>query len=366
MIRLLHSLQKADLFSSAPPRLTIELPHDIDAPTSSFLQSFQWPPSTELNTGNLLTLHHRIPQHGLTREENDIRVLESFWPADRSASHVLILSPQVELSPLFYHYLKYTLLEYKYSLSKALINPHLLGISLELPTMFLNETSAFTPPLMNGSKSDALGTNVVTPFLWQAPNSNAALYFGEKWTELHEFVTNLLQSQHTLPTATTLNGENVSHKYPSWLEHILKLARARGYWFIYPNFDNGDSIATLHDDLYQPPEEFKEENAEKATEDDVLTADPIHHIKPKSDQNKLLKTSLLNILPFDGILPNVFNMPLVTWDGEEIEAADIRPLAAEYSAIFRREIGGCDEELKLEPFTAMGVSDLFCLDPAGV
>lgn len=180
LIRLLQSLKKADFFSLAPPRLTIELPHDIDEATRRYLESFKWPPVAEQETGDLLTLHHRIPQHGLTAEENSIRSLESFWPADPLTSHVLILSPQVELSPLFFHYLKYTMLEYKYSSSKAFINLNLLGISLDTPSSYLNGTSKFVSPLINTTTGENVAMVGASPFLWQAPNSNAQLYFGGK------------------------------------------------------------------------------------------------------------------------------------------------------------------------------------------
>jgi hypothetical protein len=360
----LQSLKKADFFSSTPPRLTIELPHDIDTPSKRFIEHFQWPPEVAQNTGSLLTLHHRIPQHGLTPEENSIRLLESFWPADPVTSHVLILSPQMELSPLFYHYLKYTLLEYKYSSSKALINSKLLGISLESPEKLLDASSKFTPPLVNATVGKNVISKGVGPFLWQAPNSNAALYFGDKWVELHDFVSHLLSSQHALPSPSTLNEKLVSKKYPSWLEHILKLSRARGYSTIYPNFENADSLATRHEDLYQPPEEFAEEIQAEAPDSDELTADPSHHVK--NSQASLLTTSLLNILPFNGELPKILDMPLVAWDGEPLEVTDMAPLAINYSKIFRREIGGCDEEMPAKIFKPMQAGDLFCLDDPGV
>jgi hypothetical protein len=206
LIRLLHSLTHADFLSSAPPRLTIELPHKIDEPTRRYLEHFKWPPKGDQNSGNLLAIHHRIPQHGLTPEENSIRFLEAFWPSNPSTSHVLVLSSQAELSPLFFHYLKYTMLEYKYA-SIEQVHQNILGISLDSPSTYLNDSMNFAPPLSNGTG--------VSPFLWQAPNSNAALYFGEKWVELHDFVTQLLSSQHTLPTPTTLSEKLVSKTYPS-------------------------------------------------------------------------------------------------------------------------------------------------------
>jgi hypothetical protein len=362
LIRLLQSLKKADFFSSAPPRLTIELPHDIDGPSKRYLEGFQWPPVADYKTGSLLTLHHRIPQNGLTAEENSIRLLESFWPADPFSSHVLVLSPQVELSPFFFHYLKYTMLEYKYSQSKEAINANLLGISLDLPASYLNESTKFVPPLMNTTVGTNVIANGVTPFLWQAPNSNAALYFGDKWVELHDFVTNILLSQHKLPTPATLNDKPISKTYPSWLEHILRLGRARGYLTIYPNFENQDGIATIHRDLYQPPEEYADEIKAQVSNSEELTADPAQHQILKQIEPKLLSTSLLNMLPSKGELPKIGDMPLVTWDGIRINMSDIGKTAVQYSTVFRREIGGCGEDNIEKARMDMMASDLFCLN----
>ena len=359
LIRLLDSLRNADFFSSTPPRLTIELPHIVDEPTRQYLEHFRWPPNAGQNTGNLFTLHHRIPQHGLTAEENSIRFLESFWPADPFTSHVLVLSPQAELSPLFYHYLKYTMLEYRYSSSKVDLYKNILGISLDLPSTYLNDSTGFIPPRTNTSSSTSEAAADVTPFLWQAPNSNAALYFGDKWVELHDFVAHLLSSQHTLPTPTTLNQKLVSKTYPSWLEHILKLVRARGYWTIYPNSDN--ALVTLHNDLYRPPEEYAEELEAEDMESDILTADPAHHLSLKHTETTLITKSLLSILPYNGDLPKLGEMPLLTWDGKRVNVDEIRHHAVNYSRVFRHEIGGCDisaaEKLRID----LTAGDLFCL-----
>ena len=307
LIRLLDSLKRADFFLSAPPHLTIELPHDIDEPTRRYIGSFEWPPNAEHNSGSLLAIHHRIPQHGLTVEENSIRFLEAFWPADPSTSHVLVLSPQAELSPLFFHYLKYNMLEYKYSLDAELYR-NLLGISLDLPSTYLNDSVTFAAPLLNGT--------VVSPFLWQAPNSNAALYFGDKWIEFHDFVAHVLSSQHTLPTATTLNEKLVSKTYPSWLEHMLELVRARAYYILYPNFEDPDALVTLHNELYQLPEEYSEPEQQPSSGE--LTADPADHLSLKHKEIPLVTKSLLTILPFDGSLPKISEMPLLGWEGERI------------------------------------------------
>ncbi|EKD21620.1 uncharacterized protein L3040_004844 [Drepanopeziza brunnea f. sp. 'multigermtubi'] len=363
LIRLLRSLRKADFFSSALPRLTIELPHDIDESSRQFLEGFHWPPVSSHNTGNLLTLHHRIPQHGLTAEENSIRFLESFWPANPLDNHVLVLSPNVELSPLFFHYLKYTMLEYVYSASSEDLRQNLLGISLDLPSVYLNDSTPFTAPLANASEDEDNVAAGATHFLWEAPNSNAELYFGDKWIELHDFVSQSLSSQHTLPTPTTLNEKIVSKTYPSWLEHVLRLVRNRGYWTIYPTFGNDYVLATLHQDLYQAPEEFKEEVEAEAEMSEELGADPSEYLslKQKERDSLLIQTSLLNILPSGGDLPKLSTMPIVAWDGTIADVDVIAARAENYSSVFRREIGGCDED-SVKEVVGMFAGDLFCLN----
>jgi hypothetical protein len=354
-MRLLDSLKQADFFSSAPPRLTIELTHHVDGPTRRYLEHFKWPPHADQASGNLLAIHHRIPQYGLTTEENSIRFLEAFWPADPFTSHVLILSPHIELSPLFFHYLKYALLEYKYTRIAA-VNENLLGISLDLPTTHLNDSTIFSAPLINDT--------YVSPFLWQAPNSNAALYFGDKWVELHDFVAQLLSSQHKLPTPTTLNERFVSDTFPFWLEHILKLARARGYLMLYPNFEETDRLATIHRELYQPPEQYS--GPEEQFTSNELTADLEHHLSLKTKEAVLVTKSLSSILPFDGNLPRVSELPLLEWDGKRSSPKIIEDLAISFSKIFRHEIGGCNISARNKPRVALGASDLFCLFDATV
>ncbi|KAH8678921.1 hypothetical protein BGZ60DRAFT_402153 [Tricladium varicosporioides] len=357
LMRLLDSLKKADYFSSAPPRLTIELPNKIDEPTKQYLTRFKWPHNADDDFGSLLTLHHRIPQYGLTPEENSIRFLEAFWPADPFTSHVLVLSPQTELSPLFYHYLKYVLLEYRHSISKTGMYRNLLGISLDLPSTYLNDSATFVPPTSNETNAPP------TPFLWQAPNSNAALYFGEKWVELHDFVANSLTSQHKLPTPKTLNEKLVSKTYPSWLEHVLRLIRCRGYWMLYPGLEKTDSIASLHNELYHPPEEYREElKEEKSPESGEFTADVQKHLSLKHTEAPLISKPLLNILPSGGDLPRVSQMPLLTWDGQEINANEVGEYATNYTYIFRHEIGGCDVSLPSKVVFETSAQDLFCLN----
>ncbi|KAK3318539.1 hypothetical protein B0H66DRAFT_603121 [Apodospora peruviana] len=363
LIRLLRSLSAADLTTGATPHLTIELPHKLDLPTVQFLETFQWPPVHAHNPGNIrqLTLRHRIPRGSLTEEESSVRFLESFWPTDPRYSHVLVLSPQAEVSPQFFHYIKYAVLEYTRS-SNALFqewDSRLLGISLDLPSTHLDTSATpFEAPSSTTRERDAEKPSVAhhadtgSPFLWQSPNSNAVLYMGQKWVELHDLVSRSLDLEHSRNDVSSLSSffsdKAVSKRYPSWLEYALKLSRARGYWTLYPSRRMASSLATVHSELYKAPEEYA--SSEELPKDTKAVT-----------EIKLADGPLLESLHGgDGLVP-VNDMPILLWDGKIADLEKLDEVAAEYAGEFRHAAGGC-EKLSPDDLIPQGksVRDLFC------
>ncbi|VBB83928.1 Putative protein of unknown function [Podospora comata] len=338
LIRLLQSLSAADFSAGPTPHLTIELPHDIDRATTEFLRDFSWPPSRTHSLSNVrqLTLRHRIPRARLTEEESSVRLLESFWPVSPRYSHVLVLSPQVQLSPGFFHYLKFTLLEYLYSSNSLLQSwdSRLLGISLDLPPTTLADTSkSFSPPALKpmkqaqDSKKPSLSsqTSSSAPFLWQSPNSNAMLYLGTKWTELHSLVSNTIEHQHSTSSLSTFfTTKAVSKRYPSWLEHALRLSRAKGYFTLYPREATAKYLATTHNELFKGPEEYEKE----------LEVDDGRGEEVRLTSGPLLET--VRLLGFD-------EMPIVSWEGKETGLEGLDEGAEEYVREFRKAVGGSCE-----------------------
>ncbi|KAJ9138882.1 Glycosyltransferase 2 [Pleurostoma richardsiae] len=363
LVRLLRSLKSADFGGFSVPHLTIELPQDVDLPTERFLESFQWPPAHVYNPTNVrqLSLRHRIPRHGVSEEESSVRFLESFWPAHPKYSHILVLSPQVELSPHFFHYLRYAILEYKYSTAALLQewDRRLLGISLDLPSTYLNGSGGFAPPekLETSELSAKRISDELTSFLWQAPNSDAALFLGEKWVELHGFVSQLLEIQRDLPSPPpdALANKAVSKKHPSWLEHVLRLSRARGYWTLYPSAATVPSVAAVHNELYRPPEEYEKVVDELAPGDSNSNADT------SSGETTLASgtSSLLAALPNGGTLPPFNDLPLLSWDGSKSSLQQLNEDALAYAAEWRRTVGGCPKE-KVRAMPQASAKDLFC------
>ncbi|KAF9635129.1 putative glycosyltransferase 2 protein [Lasiodiplodia theobromae] len=394
LLRLLQSIQNADYSGLTPPRITIELPPDIDPPSKWFLERMAWPPSLKepflTPRQNGLILRHRIPDQQISSDEAAVRFLESFYPS--LGSHVLLLAPNAQLSPLYYHYLMFHLLEYRYSGFAATDNDHLLGISLELPSHHLNGTTALEPPTAESLHGERYGPaksrhpDAAVPFTWQAPNSNAALYFGDKWAELHSFLTNRLRAfrlqPHPVPRPRT-----VHESLPAWLEYFLELMRARGYSLLYPGLADSShrtGLVTVHNELYQPPEEMlaalqKDDEddedtppADESSASPFLTGDPAAALAPPlnlESSSGLDAIPLHQILPFDADPPLLHALPALSHQGllfvDEQERDDA---ARETTRKFRLAIGACEPEPVgvVRKVVEGSARDLFCFGGEGV
>ena len=373
LLRLLKSIEAADYFGSRCPHLRIELPADIDPPTWNFIQNLVWPPVDESGAPHTsqVSLRHKISRRTPTAEEASVHLVESFYPTRPRDSHVLLLSPQVELSPLYYHYLMYILLEYKYSSQRRFLQEpdNLMGIALDLPSHHLNDSQAFVPPILERPNVRGVPSQAsqAVHFLWQSPDSNAALYFGDKWVEFHSFLAARISA---LKSETPRRKKLISEKYPSWMEYLLELMRARGYSLLYPNFPStSGSITTLHNELYQPPEEFSHPHPSSTADQPVPTIDTndpfsadtlLKPTVPSSHSElPLLAINLHSALPQHGDLSDLAFIPLVSYDGNVMSRASSDYLSSSFAQAFRREIGACTGNGDIWIYQ-MSANDLFC------
>lgn len=251
-----------------------------------------------------------------------------------------------------------------------------MGISLELPSVHLNGTEPFVPPaLFRMSKESKTKVEKPTPFMWQAPNSNAALYFGDKWIEFHSFLT----SRVAIKVPEYLRRpKQLSVDHPSWMEYLLELMRSRGYCLLYPDFSSeDDSIATVHNELFQLPEEYAipEENEEETSEpsssrspppldpSEAFTIDPNAHPltpKPHPEKPPSLSRNLLSFLPdSESPLPFLFNLPLLSHLGLDLTRSESENNARAFASDFRQQIGRCTPGAKAQ-VVSMRADDLFC------
>lgn len=368
LLRLLKSLQKANYFGPAPG-LTIELPYDVDPSLTDFLGDFTWPPRTE---NRQFTLRRRI-SHNISAEEAAVRNIDAFYPRDPWYSHVLVLSPQTEVAPSFYHFLKYSLLKYKYSTPDALAAYHLLGISLDLPSSKPTDGSKFSPP-KSELASLADDEKNVPVFLWQVPNSNAALYFGDKWIEFHSFLSNRFGP--SLKMKQPNRPKSILSRYASWMEYMLEFIQARGYYLLYQSFATEDdfSLTTVHNELFHIPEEHasmpkveasKQANDEANMSEQTLSGDLTDHdAKLDSVENILLEAPSISSLldAFPGHLPHLSSLNILSPSGVVNDLDTLLNITEEFADTFRAEIGGCGAQNEPPDLVALSANDLFCLE----
>ncbi|KAF2765365.1 hypothetical protein EJ03DRAFT_331043 [Teratosphaeria nubilosa] len=378
LIRLIYSLHDADYSGLRQPRLTINLPSDIEPSLQRRLGYLDWPPGYNPDPIKLSaqTLHHRIPNEKLGSEQASVRFLEAWWPAKRYDNHVLVLSPQAEIGPLFLQYLHYTILEYKYSSYGSSESDRLLGISLDLPSTFLNGSDGFEPPKFkdanahrhpDDSQYDREGP---VPFLYEAPSATASLIFGDKWVTLHDFLSKRLSSSHAGKAQKT--KKLVSETEPAWLEYLLELMRARRYTMLMPAFP----FATIHNELAQIPEEFlRDPEEDKNTNDEVetklpseqepfLTADSTPALPERKERETRGHAFLHDYLPSSAELPELHDLPYLTHEASYSNSADALTASEAYATEFREKIGGCtgrDATEKRVVRDMLVTDELFCL-----
>lgn len=359
VVRLLKSLMEADFLGSIPS-VTLELPLHADPQLLDYLHRFKWPSPSS----GKLTIRRRVEPDGLTQRGSSIRTVEAFYPRDPGTSHVLVLSPQTQLAPSFYHYLKYIILGYRQSPENPLSkSSKLLGISLELPSSRPTDGEPFSPPTLPAKDSD----EPLPHFLWQSPNSNAALYFGDKWAEFHTFLSRRLAAQAALPPAQP-QQKLISKKFPAFMEYLFEFVRVKGYYMLYPSFPNEGtfSLATVHNDLYQLPEESLPEDLPSTAQPDIQalddTSEPL--VATSVEQLGSVERPLNRASTIMGFLdrfalglPALERLDLLSYDGRKLSSGAYSEEAAEYSRGFRSMYGGCRDSEE----SAGREAELFCV-----
>ncbi|KAI6893330.1 hypothetical protein D0867_06467 [Hortaea werneckii] len=376
LLRLLSSLESAYYTGLRIPKLTIELPNDVEPAVQKYLALMDWPQGSGSSheKQSALTLHHRISSSHQTPEQASIRFLESIFPKNTVDNHVLILSPQAELSPMYLQYLHYLILEYKYSKFAAPDSENLLGISLDIPSTFLNGSNGFSAPKI----ADAPSTKLLSekdhdqqgpsPFLYQAPSATASLIFGSKWATMHDFLTKRINARHS--GLSRKMEKLVSETEPSWLEYLLELMRARGYYILHP----ASPFVTVHNELAQIPEEYlrhpeedkqasKDPDTAPPGDEDFLLASNEPALHEHVEHEPRAAQALHSLLPFAGDLPELAHLPFISHEGGLIDFAQIAEQRDTYLAHFRQYVGGCGPEeaaRKRVPHDS-NTDDLFCL-----
>lgn len=376
LIRLLKSLYNAEYKGLKVPRLTIELPAKIEPALQNYLGGFMWPPWRDFSEPSGLNVRHRIPSHRVSSEQASIRFVESFYPSNSKDNHVLIISPQAEMSPLYLQYLHFSLLEYYYQHWGS--GNEMMGISLDLPKSLLNGKDGFKQPTLANmtynkySDEPDADQQGPSPFLHQAVSSTATLIAGEKWTAFHDYLSKRIQASHSGKTGKK-DHKIVPETEPAWVEFFMELARARSWTMLHPP----TSFVTIHNELAQIPEEFSrppksdtkateafKQSFHPAEEPFLLSNDPPEPTEhTEADPSRDLMP-LHQMLPFNGELQDITSLPWLNHEGTLTSQYNLEKRKNEYVPWLRAAIGGCqgaDASRKRIMPENLKTDDLFCL-----
>lgn len=370
LIRLLNSIWNADYAGLSLPRITVEIPDNVDPFALRYLENFRWPKS-HYGTESKLILRRRIDPAQANPATASLRTLESFYPPSDPMSHVLVLTPDVELSPNYLQYLTYLTLEYKYGRNGQRLTSSLMGISLFAPSTALN----------NEEQDNPLSNKHHSLFLRPSLTNEAALYFGDKWVELQNYLS--LRLRHDPTLSKTLPDTNLDHSQPAWLAQLSELMQARNYFMLHRSAshinnhasDPNTHIGLWHPEAHQSPEEYWVPPIPPVataiptfTDSTVLTADESEssidtdtEMSHEQPSKSLPVTSLLGLSDRE-ILPPDFDLPIFGADGQKLDFVDAEGNANAFADRVSLELGGC-RELEERDEKKMGrIGYLFCED----
>ncbi|KAG1907544.1 uncharacterized protein F5891DRAFT_939513 [Suillus fuscotomentosus] len=329
--RLLTSLTRARYFGERIG-LRINLEQTADFETLRVIQDFEWP------HGDVF-VHRRVIHGGLLPA-----VVESWYP-NSNDSYGLLFEDDIEVSPLFFAWVKMTVLRYRYG-GPENISPSVFGVSLYQQKMI-----ELRPEGRRSFDARALFTtdgilNPSTPYLSQIPCSWGAVYFPEHWREFHDYLSIRL-SEYSMKIQENVIPDIRSNKWvKSWKKYFIELVYLRGYVMLYPNYANFTSLSTNHLEIGshvkdQPEEEYLRKKA--------LFMLPL---MPLTNASLPLFLGLLD-LP-EQKLPSLSSLPVLDLMGKLCLASKL----LERGTKRRTELTGCSATISL----TYDARELMCLE----
>ncbi|KAF9968471.1 hypothetical protein BGZ73_009257 [Actinomortierella ambigua] len=203
-IRLLRSLTQAHYLNDKIP-LMLNMDAEADRVTIQLAGNFEWEHGPKL-------MRHRVRRGGLM-----LAVVEAWYP-EGDHEYAVLLEDDVEVSPLFYSWIKYNILRYRYSPGHHLYH-RMFGVSMYSQKFVETHLSGRSPFNPEDIFIETPEYELRTPFLLQLPCSWGAVYFPEHWREFHEFLDQ---------------------------ELFIEMIYMRGYVMLYPNYFNFTSFSTNH------------------------------------------------------------------------------------------------------------------------
>ncbi|KAI7830267.1 hypothetical protein BC939DRAFT_392954 [Gamsiella multidivaricata] len=233
-IRLLRSLSHAHYLNDRVS-LTLNMDAEADRVTLQMAGSFQWDFGEKF-------MRHRVRRGGLM-----LAVVEAWYPQGND-EYAVLLEDDVEVSPLFYVWIKYNILKYRYSPDNYLYQ-RMFGVSMYSQKFVETHLAGRAPFNPEDIFIETPEYELRTPFLLQLPCSWGAVYFPEHWREFHEYVADRLldiEWNKTSLQSVQIPNSRTNRWSNSWKKLFIEMIYMRGYVMLYPNFFNFTSFSTNH------------------------------------------------------------------------------------------------------------------------
>ncbi|CAG8620834.1 hypothetical protein C2G38_2158135 [Gigaspora rosea] len=320
--RLMQSLNSSIYFGDNV-HLTINIDRSADPVTVKYCQTFEWPFGQK-------NIRYRIIQGGLVAA-----VSESYYPSTND-DYAIILEDDIEVSPFYYIWTKYTILKYRYGTDRNLVS-RMFGISLYNPQISELNMTGRQPFNATEILEDTKYPNQ-TPYLSQVPCSWGALFFPEIWREFHDYLNARLADVSGPKLQKIIVPESRSSRWgQSWKRYMIELIYLRGYVMLYPNYQNYTSFSTNY--------------AEKGV-----------HMKVTSNSSRLLVPLMKEDILLKGLpgnhLPNFNDLPILDLWGNVTSPKELIQRGRELHSEISRCPPSDIDKLTYNP------QNLLCVDPS--
>lgn len=226
LMRLLSSLEQAQYEGDVVP-LHLFLEANQSPEIIQYASTYHW-------MHGPLQVHVRHTRGGLINA-----VVESWYPTSPTEC-VVFLEDDIEVSPLFFAWLKRVLRAFAKDGEE---DSKWAGISLYTPRImeYHPHKKKHEYAKLEG-KADLAG---MLPFRHQQPCSWGALYFPHVWQEFRLYLLHRLRNGHSRGHFN-IPGSRSNGWRSSWKKYMMELFWMQGYYLVYPNLPEQRSFSTNH------------------------------------------------------------------------------------------------------------------------